>query len=295
MISIDIGFGNVKTYDGEELSAFPSIYAPAWEGYVPKKDDQLLELDGNRYHVGMTALKMSGESPFDKEDILRHKIFMLAAICEATDKRDFEDEVLLGLPIGDYGFMAKKLQRLKGEYDVTYNGKKRHIVITKVKVYAQSEAVYNLLLKDDPSIGHKIVGIIDIGQKTVDVAYFNEGTFIRDRSGSYEIGVINAYQQIASAVADQLGFEVEDYAARKYIDKVPDVAQKAFSDMASGIKNRIARKHWNMKEIDSLYIVGGGTPFVAPYFKDTPYVELEMEKAVFANAYGYYEGEKVKK
>lgn len=295
MISIDIGFGNVKTYDGEELSAFPSIYAPAWEGYVPKKDDQLLELDGNRYHIGMTALKMSGESPFDKEDILRHKIFMLAAICEATDKRDFEDEVLLGLPIGDYGFMSKKLQRLKGEYDVIYNGKKRHIVITKVRVYAQSEAVYNLLLKDDPSIGHKIVGIIDIGQKTVDVAYFNEGTFIRDRSGSYEIGVINAYQQIASAVADQLGFEVEDYAARKYIDKVPDVAKKAFSDMASGIKNRIARKHWNMKEIDSLYIVGGGTPFVAPYFKDTPYVELEMEKAVFANAYGYYEGEKVRK
>ena len=50
-----------------------------------------------------------------------------------------------------------------------------------------------------------------------------------------------------------------------------------------------------MKEIDALYIVGGGTPFVAPYFKDTPYVELEMEKAVFANAYGYYEGEKVRK
>ena len=40
-------------------------------------------------------------------------------------------------------------------------------------------------------------------------------------------------------------------------------------------------------------VITGRSPFVAPYFKDTSYLEIEMEKAVFANVHGYYERERV--
>lgn len=294
MLSIDVGFGNVKVFDGEELAAFPSVYMETTEDYDPKTDpdDQVLELDGVKYHVGMTALKLGGLAPFDKEDMLRHKIFVLAAICEATEGEDFSGNIALGLPIGDYKFMADKLKKLKGTYEVKYNNKKISIVIKKISVYAQSEVVYKLLASKDSSINDKIVGIVDIGQKTVDFAFFTEGKFTRDRSGSIEKGVINAYQSIATAVEDKLGFEIPDYRAKKYIDKVPEDAQKAFSDMAMTIRDRLFRKHWNFKEMDTLYIVGGGTSYIAPYFKDAPYKAIEEETAVFANAYGYYEAEK---
>lgn len=290
MLSIDVGFGNVKVYDGENAVGFPSVYTPVRGSYIPSTDpsDQVLEFDGEKYHVGKTALNMAGFAPFDKEDLLRHKIFILNAICFISDSEKWEDSLALGLPIGDYGYMAEKLQELKGSYNVVHNGKKRVITITDIKVYAQSEAVYKLLLEDDKTLNDKIIGIVDIGQKTVDYAYFNEGTFLRDRSGSMEQGVINSYQAIADAVADKLGFEIADYKAKKYIDRVPQESEQAFKDMALAIRDRLIRKHWNFKEMDALYIVGGGTNYIASYFKDAPYIELDETKAVFANAYGFY-------
>lgn len=293
MLSIDVGYGNVKVYNGEEVAGFPSVYKEVSSSYIPTTDanDQILELDGVKYHVGMTALKMAGFAPFDKEDLLRHKIFMLTAICAFGDK-DYSDTVALGLPIGDYKFMADKLKKLKGTYDVTFNGKKRTIEIKKISVYAQSEAVYKLLARETPSVREEIVGIVDVGQKTVDFAYFNEGAFIGERSGSIEQGVINAYQSIATAVENTLGFAIDDYKAKKYIEKVPEASEKAFEDMAKTIKDRLIRKHWNFKEMDAIYIVGGGTSYVAPLFTDAPYREIDEQTAVFANAYGYYAGEK---
>ena len=294
MLSIDVGFGNVKAYDGEDVCAFPSVYKEMVGSYVPSTDpdDQVLELDGVKYHVGKTALKMAGIAPFDKEDMLRHKIFMLTAICAINGAEDFSDSVALGLPIGDYNHMKDKLEKLKGKYDVSYNGTKCHIDIKKISVYAQSESVFRLIAKEDKAIKDQIVGIIDIGQKTVDFAYFDEGAFIRERSGSIEQGVINAYQAIAMAVEDKLGFEIADYKAKKYIKKVPEDSEKAFSAMANTIKDRLFRRHWNFKEMDAVYIVGGGTSYIAPYFKDAPYKPMEELRAVFANAYGYYAGEK---
>jgi len=294
MLSIDVGFGNTKIYDGEELAAFPSVYKSTTVDYEPSTDpdDQLLELDGVRYHVGITALKEGGLAPFDKEDMLRHRIFTLTAICASTEGEDFADDVALGLPIGDYAFMADKLKKeIKGKYEVKYNGKKVNIDIKSVKVYAQAEAVYKLLAKDTPEIANKLVGIVDVGQKTVDFAFFNRGRFVKEWSGSMEQGVINAYQSIATAIEEKLGYEVPDYDVPHYRDRLPEDNEKAFSTMATAIKDRLIRKHWNFKQMDYIYIVGGGTSYIAPYFKDTPYKPIDGEKAVFANAYGYYEGE----
>lgn len=294
MLSIDVGFGNVKSYDGESIGAFPSVYMKAPDSYVPltDPDEQLLELDGEKYHVGFTALKIGGLSPFNREDMLRHKIFMLTAICEMIDGKEFSDKIALGLPISDYSVMKKHLEQLKGEYDVVYNGRKVHINIKGISVYAQSEAVYELVTKDDTKAKEKIIGIVDIGQKTVDFAYFNEGRYVEDRSGSIEQGVINAYQSIAKAVNEKLGFEIKPFRAKKYIEKVPDDSTAAFEKVASLVKDELFMRHWNFNEMDSLYIVGGGTSYIAPYFKDAPYKPLDEQTAVFANAYGYYAGEK---
>lgn len=291
MLSIDVGFGNTKVYDGENVFGFPSVYMEANKDYQLKTDpnEKLLELDGVLYHVGRTALNKDGLAPFDREDILRHKIFMLTAICSATKGKDFSDEVALGLPIGDFSAIFSELKKLKGTYDVKYNEKKVHIEVTKVKVFKQSEAIFNLLKKENKSLTDRVVGIIDVGQKTVDFAYFVDGSYVEKRSGSMEQGVINAYQDIADAVNTKLGFEVEDYKAKKYIPKVQDDADKAFEKLSEAIRNRLKRKKWNFEEIEDVYVVGGGASYISPFFKDTAYKPLDEMKAVFANAYGYYE------
>lgn len=290
MISIDVGFGNVKVFDGKNIDAFPSVYKEASISRLPQTDnkDMILTLDGKSYHVGVSALNMSGVAPFNKEDMNRHKVFMLTAICKVT-KGDWEGDVAAGLPIGDYNFMADKLAGLKGEYDVTFNGKNRHINIKNIHVFPQAEAVFNLLASEDDTIRNKKIGIIDVGQKTVDFAYFVDSTFVRERSGSMEQGVINAYQQIAIAVEDKLGFEIEDYEARRYISDVQDDSNRAFETMANSIKSRLIRRKWNFKEMDAVYIIGGGAGYIEPYFSDAPVVHSDDAlKTVFANAYGFY-------
>lgn len=294
MLSIDVGFGNVKGYDGEDVIAFPSVYMEASDGYTPTTDpnDQLLEIDDVKYHVGMTALNRSGLAPFDRTDMLRHKIFLLTAICAMTDAEDFSDTVAVGLPISDYDAMKPKLEKLKGTYNVSYNGKKCTIHIKKLSVYAQSEAVYKLLADKEKGISMKNVGIIDVGQKTVDYAYFRRGTYVPENSGSLEKGVINAYYEIVKALEDEGYSDIEGYEAKFYMDKVPEARDKAFEKMAKNIESALRAQHWNLEKMDALYIVGGGTDYVVPYFKDTAYTPLETRTAVFANALGYYAGER---
>lgn len=291
VVCIDIGYGNVKVYDGNMVCVFPSIYMEDNRDYVLGTDnsEMLISIDGQRYSVGMSALKRGGLAPFDREDMFRHKIFMLSAICMA-EKGNFEGRVALGLPIADYARMLPELKKLSGDYEVEYNGEKRAISIIEVTVYAQSESFYKLISRKDPSIGQDVVGIVDIGQKTVDFAYFDEGTYIKDRSGSADMGVINAYQTIVDAVSTKLGIpSVEDYRARKYISKVPEDSEKAFKSLAVSIKDQLYRKHWNFKELDRLYIIGGGTEYIEKYFSDAPYVKFN--DAVFANVRSYMEGE----
>lgn len=294
MLSIDVGFGNVKIYDGKETAAFPSVYKRAKGGYIPDTDpdDQLLELDGVQYHVGMTALNRGGRTPFDREDMLRHKIFMLTAICAMTDGDEFSDSVVVGLPISDGEAMKGKLAKLKGKYEVSYNGKKKSINIKKISVYTQSEAVFNLL-NNDENIKTKVVGIVDIGQKTVDYAFFRRGSYVPENSGSIEAGVINAYGEIVKAL-ENIGYsDIKPYEARLYMDKVPEDADLAFEEMAGTIEDTLREKHWNLEKMDALYIVGGGTAYIAPYFKGhASYKPLDEDTAVFANAYGYYAGER---
>lgn len=292
MISIDVGYGNVKIYDGKVLSAFPSVYYKCKpnEETASNAADMVIRLDGANYHVGMSALKLGGNAPFDKKDIFRHKVFVLTAICK-TVEGDFDDDVALGLPIIDYPSMSGELEKLAGAYDVTFNGVNRHINIKSVSVFKQSEAVYQFLRKQDSNIDKEVVGIVDIGQKTIDVAWFDESFYNADRSGSFvNLGCLSAYTDIAKAVANELDIDVEPYAVRKYIEKVPKASEAAFSFMADSIIERLKNRRWNFKELDKIVLIGGGADFISKYMPEQDKVTV-IDGGVYANARSYYECE----
>ena len=292
MISIDVGYGNVKIYDGNALSAFPSVYYKCKPNETsPSNDaDMIIKIDGDNYHVGMSALKLGGNAPFDKKDIFRHKVFVLTAICKTTEG-DFDDDIALGLPIVDYPSMSGELTQLAGSYDVVFNGANRHINIKAVSVFKQSEAVYQFLRKQDQNIDSEVVGIVDIGQKTVDVAWFDESFYNDDRSGSFvNLGCLSAYTDIAKAVATELDIDVEPYAVRKYISKVPKASEAAFSFMAESIIERLKNRRWNFKELDKIVLIGGGADFISKYMPEQEKVTV-IDGGVYANARSYYECE----
>lgn len=302
MISIDVGYGNVKVYCKGKAVSFPSIYKHCRdERYIPSnKDDMLLELEGTSYHVGMTALHKNGESVFDKTDFLRHKIFVLTAICRSVEG-DYEGEVALGLPVGDMKALTPMLHKLEGTHQVKYNGLSKTISITKVNVFAQSEAVKDLLAKADDSVNEEIIGIIDIGQKTVDFVWFENGSYVDERSDSINFGVYNAYTEISKSLVTNVDLSIEPYKVRAALErekkraeksdgskKVLRDAKRAFEDLAISIRSRLNGRQWNFGELDRLYLIGGGAYQLAEYFEDAPLVEFDHPE--FANARAFYEG-----
>lgn len=314
MLSIDVGYGNTKIYDGQKFFAFPSVYYKAKEGERPSrnKKDLVIEVDGEKYHVGKAAIARSGDSPMNREDMFRHKLFVLSAICFATTG-DFDDEVLLGLPIGDMDLMERKLKRLKGEYDVSFNGRKRHINIKAVKVFAQAESIYSLLYQDDLNIENSKVGIIDIGQKTIDLAYYSFDTYVDDKSGSLpDLGCKSAYLDIKNVINRKLHmenvewYEVPIYLKRSEAELIKDDIDRAFKDMADSIIVKTDALRWDFRELDYVLVVGGGAFYIRDYIRDKiksvsgkdkvisiTADDIQEEKiTAFANAWGYYEGAK---
>ena len=292
MLSIDVGYGNVKICDGENFNAFPAVYYQCKSSYVPDEDpnDLLIEVDGIKYHIGMTAVANNGVSVMDRGDMLHHKLFILTAICVAS-KGDFEDEVLLGLPIQDFQSIKEELKKLQGEYDVVFNGSKRHINITGVRVFQQGKAVYEVIKDENDKIRREQVGIIDVGQKTVDFAWFKFGIYVPDKSGSLvDLGCYSAYTDIVNVLNDKEGLELKFYDAPHYADRVPKEAEAAYKRMADDIVAGLTNKGWgDFALLDHIYVIGGGANLIAKYLPRQERIVV-MEEPAFANAWGYFKG-----
>lgn len=294
MLSVDVGYGNVKICDGETFNAFPAVYYEVKGSYKLDQSDPndlLMELDGVKYHVGQTAINNDGVSVMNRGDMFRHKLFILSAICVAT-KGDFEDEVLLGLPISDYEAVEEDLKKLKGEYDVKFNEKERHIKITGVRVFYQGKAVYEVVKDENPNLKDEQVAIIDVGQKTVDFAWFKFGSYVPAKSGSMvDLGCYSAYTDICDMLNNEFGLDLKFYDAPHYSKRLPkEQVEKVYERMASDIIKGLTNKGWSSFELlDHVYVIGGGADFIAKYLPRQEIVEV-IDDPAFANAWGYFKG-----
>lgn len=296
VIGIDVGYGITKAYAGMQddkalVTSFPSVYLAT---DTPFKENQRgdyahIKLDGQNYFLGKYAVIKNGENTFDKNDMLRHKLCILTAIARVFPE-NVTCDVALGLPIGDM-ILADNFKKLAGQYDFVYNGKKRKVNIASVNVYPQGVAVFDELAEYE-DVESSVIGIVDIGQKTIDVAWYADGIEVDNRSRSYDtLGCSFVYQQIVKAVNAKLGYEIPDYQVADRIIKRPEIAEIAepyFKDFAEKIETELRRLSWNYNELDKLVLVGGGAFYVEKYLKKSiKCVELH-QNAAYANACGFY-------
>lgn len=296
VIGIDVGYGITKAYagikDGKAIvTGFHSVYLETSSPYQDNQrgDYSHIEIDGKKYYMGKYAVIKEGESAFDKNDMLRHKLCILTAISRIASG-DVTTEVALGLPIGDMN-MASQFESFAGAYEFVYNGIPRKVVISKVSVFPQGIAVFDELAEYE-DVESSVIGIIDIGQKTIDVAWYSDGIEVDNRSRSYDnLGCSFVYQNIIKAVNTKLGYEIPDYQLADRISKRPEIAEIAepfFKEFAEKIETELRRLAWNYNELDRIILVGGGAAYVEKYLKQSiPCVELHQNFA-FANACGFY-------
>lgn len=296
IVGIDVGYGITKAYsitrDRKELSTrFPSVYMETEEEYIPDEQGDYIHviLNGKNYIIGQKAASNDGVSAFDKYDMLRHKLCVITAIARMYG--NFSGTIAVGLPISDVKKMEGNLKKLKGEYEFVYNGKNCDIVITEVLVYSQGITAFSEL-EEYENIKDHIIGIIDIGQKTVDVAWYNYGDEVKSKRHSYDnLGCSFIYRDIADEVYQKYDYMIPDYQVAQRIatrDEIKEIAQRHFQKFADKIIENLRRLGWNYAELDRLVIIGGGSYYIENFIKERISCTELHQNATYANACGFF-------
>lgn len=295
-LSIDVGFGNTKFYDGQDEAMFPSAYEikneEAYTGeYASDLDDVShieITFEGATYYVGRAALDESGEGSLDRNDLLRQKLCVFAAICIMFDETEKINDIVVGLPIEDMMTMKKEIMKLVGEYHIIYNGQPKTIKLENITCLAQGEGVWYGVQSKSGNIG-----IIDIGQKTVDYVWYDNGRRNLSRTGSTEDGCITAYREIAVALKNLTpSISVKADQVPQYMHKVPEARDKAFFKLAMRIQKALsASGGWQLGLLDKIYVAGGGAYYVIDSLKKLETFSTlceQVEGSEYANAIGFY-------
>lgn len=293
MIGIDVGFGYTKVFPGNIV--FPSIIAEYRErmgsiGYSDPMDNLVLEVNGHSYLVGNLAKKEGGSATFDKDNQQRHLVCMLTSIVLAAGG-DYNGPVVMGLPMSDLQNKRRDISLLKGEYKVVLSGQKYNVVITDVLVSPQGAAgFYDLILNDEgkvvSSLAEKKIGIIDIGEKTLDFVVMEKSQFIMEKSGGMDLGMHKAYLRLLKIIQSELGISVMPYQVRDYVPKVSKAAEHEYRQLANEIVDGISA-WWNYRDFDNIYLAGGGGLALHQYVAERIKCDV-IPEAQLSNARGYF-------
>lgn len=297
LIGIDVGFGFTKVcyFGNKEGILFPSIYSDFRErihsidGANNPLDSLIMELDGKKYLVGNIAKNESGSATFDIHNQTRHIICMVTGVALATDGDDFKGAIVLGLPISDLQNKGL-IQQLKGTYRIKLNDKPLVIEIEKIMVVPQGAAgFYDIILSDEgkvvSNLSEKQVGIIDIGEKTLDFVCMNSSQFISEESGSLNFGMSKAYKRLQATIQKELGISCLPYQVKQYFSKVPNEVGREYRRLSNEIVDNISN-WWTFNSFDKIYLAGGGGIALQKYISERIKCDI-VSNSQFSNARGY--------
>lgn len=300
MIGIDVGFGFTKIYGGADETKqilFPSVFAPYRDRLgmgenLKGLNNLIIETSGEKYLIGDLAKLEGGMATFNKDNFLRHRLCMLTGISLLTED-GYAGPVVMGLPISDLKKKNELILQLKDNYTIKVCNKQYDISIDDIWVVPQGAAAYfDLVYHSDGNIirnnkiADKKIGIIDIGEKTLDFVCMNRSQFVKEESGSLDLGMNRAYLRLHNIIQIDLDINPMPHQVSGYLSRIPDATSKEFKRLSEDIANQISR-WWNYKDFDCIYLAGGGGAALYEYMKFHIQCELIPESQI-SNARGYY-------
>ena len=194
ILGIDLGSKFIKTSTGQKIDNKISTREPMLE------DSIRMTFEGENYVIG------EGEFQTATNKVEREGLLLTLFTAIAMSSKDQKNKVVLGLPIQyykPYKDMLKKKIMENNFREVTYNGAKRHIIITDVEVAPEGavgfKSLNNKILTE---IGEMDLVIIDVGGRTTDICLYRVINGRRQivKYKSVTVGILNIYDEIAQAV-----------------------------------------------------------------------------------------------
>lgn len=257
----------------------------------PTLKENSLFYDGEYFKVGEGRAAITEDKISDDHAMLRT---MAAAAMELRQAGTYQAEVVLavGLPFSNYGRDKQKLIDYYSRQDrleFSYEGEEFAITIAEVIVCPQCySAIASRLgnMKSDYLI-------IDIGSKTADVVYVQNGLPVESRSITIEKAMVKWIKEIQREMKVQTGKDIPEHEIMKIVLKEDSNLPGAYMELIRGmlrekmrsLELELAERGYSMDYINIIYVGGGALiarDYAGRYRSHTAY-----DCDLCANAKGY--------
>ena len=257
----------------------------------PTLPEKSLFYDGEYFKVGEGRAAITEDKVSDDDARLRT---MVAMAMELRGIGIHKAEVVLavGLPFSNYGRDKMKLidyYNRQNRLEFTYEGEEYSVVIDKVIVCPQCySAIASRLgnMKGDYLV-------VDIGSKTTDVVYVQNGLPIESKSITIEKAMVKWIKEIQREMKVQTGKDIPEHEVMKIVLKEESNLPRAYAELIRGmlrekmhsLELELAERGYSMEYINLIYVGGGALlarDYAGKYRSHTAY-----DCDLCANAKGY--------
>ncbi len=316
LIGIDVGYGFVKISDGEVGYSFPSIIGEARKGLkrielkkLPALDDLKVEINNKSYHVGSAAIR---NSPFAYRDLssltsdsLYFQVLFFTALSFYCTKPITTFNIVSGLPVSAISNTDTLISLIKTGARLSKttggNSKEYDIRINHIEIVPQPLGTYWSEFLDgwgqELEAPESRIGVVDIGHRTSDLITVIDSEYITEKSGSYNIGMTTAMNDIIHEIHDKFGFEqgtysMEEVVATKKIKlsgeliDVANIVDNALDKLAANTLANI-NSLWRIGEYDKILLSGGGCQATGSYLLPKLKQAKIVDDPMTANCIGF--------
>ena len=229
----------------------------------PTLKEKSLFYDGEYFKVGEGRAAITEDKVSDEDARVRT---MVAMAMEFRRSRIYQAEVILavGLPFSNYGRDKLKLidyYNRQSKLDFSYEGEDYFVSIVKVIVCPQCySAIASRLgnMKGDYLI-------VDIGSKTTDVVYVQNGLPVESKSITIEKAMVKWIKEIQSEMKVQTGKDIPEHEIMKIALKEDSNLPGAYVELIRGmlrekmysLELELAERGYSMDYINIIYVGGG--------------------------------------
>ncbi|MFZ5818149.1 MAG: hypothetical protein ACOY93_23095 [Bacillota bacterium] len=318
-VGIDVGYGYVKVFDGEDWISFPSVVGLAHEtlGFAglsngARTRTMSITVDGQTYHVGELAMRQSAfafrslsQSRLEANEF---KILFLTGLGLVTDRPAVSMHVVTGLPPGLLYQEKAVAQLLKGDHRVVLRlGKEiveRTLTVESLRILPQPMGTYLGEALDargqvkDEGLVYSRTALVDIGHGTTDLAIAEGGEYVPHLSRTLPVGLATAQAEVSDRLRRELGIVREAYqlddamvtGKLKVAGQVRDISairDQTYKSLATKILTEV-HSSWDVGAVDTILFTGGGSKALERFLlSQFPNARL-VEPAQTANVRGYF-------
>ncbi len=321
VLGIDIGYGFVKGYDGQNEIVFPSVvgigrdisYLSQLSTYKSPLDTLALSYNGKNYFIGSYAIRQSAipsrSLDIKKPEDINTLLLFLTAVGIYSSEPQQQFSVVTGLPTNyvlSYQDQLKTLLSGNHHIAIRLRGKneEKQLNIGDIKIIPQPfGTLFNLVLDNngeisDQDMSGKIVGIADIGFKTADFCVSDALEFVDRLSSSSSSGMVSAYEIIAAMIRSRFKIDKKDFELDKIVKSktikiaginhdISDIISEAYFNLAAKIKTELDSL-WDYRELDTIILTGGGGEALSEYLIPKFNNMMLVQDAQFANVKGFW-------